>query len=91
MTDKAHLIKIITELKESDGWLYLRDTVIKDDILKAALDLAENKPMTPDEFNFRRGTMHAAKSFCDIPDKVIANLTNELAFDQAMIQAEDEK
>jgi hypothetical protein len=84
MTEAKHVIDILTELKESDGWKYLRDTILKEDILKAALDMAENKPMTPDEFNFRRGSMHAANSFSTMPDKIIDQYAAQLHFDESL-------
>ena len=48
MKDSKNIHDIMVKLKESDGWKYLTETIIKEDILKAALDMAENKPMTPE-------------------------------------------
>ena len=74
----------MTELKESAGWKYLTETILKEDILKAAIDMAENKPMSSDEFNFRRGSMNAANNFSGIPDKIIAKYEGQVKWDEAI-------
>jgi hypothetical protein len=84
MTDTKHIHEIMTKLKESDGWKYLTETIIKEDILKAALDMAENKPMSPEEFNFRRGTMHATHNFSSIPDKIISQYEDQVIWDDKL-------
>ena len=89
MSDTKHIHDIMIKLKESDGWKYLTETIIKEDILKAALDMAENKPMTPDEFNFRRGSMHAAHSFSGIPDKIIAQYEAQVNWDESLEAAKE--
>ena len=89
MSDTKHIHDIMIKLKESDGWKYLTETIIKEDILKAALDMAENKPMTPDEFNFRRGSMHAAHSFSSIPDKIIAQYEAQVNWDESLEAAKE--
>ena len=87
MSTSQHIHQIMSDLKDSAGWKYLTETVIKEDILKAALDMAENKPMTPDEFNFRRGSMHAAHSFSSIPDKIIAQYADQVEWDTKLEEA----
>jgi hypothetical protein len=90
MTDKKHIIKILKELQDHAGWQYLRDEVMQNDILKAALDMAENKPITSDEFNFKRGAMFAAKGFADMPEQVINQLSQEIVFDDALAASKEE-
>jgi len=90
MNETKHIHNIMNELKESEGWKYLTEVVIKEDILKAAIDMSENKPMTPDEFNFRRGSMHAANAFSKIPDKIISQYEDQVNWD-ASLEAAREK
>jgi len=52
--------------------------------------MSENKPMTPDEFNFRRGSMHAANAFSKIPDKIISQYEDQVNWD-ASLEAAREK
>lgn len=89
MSDTKHIHDIMTKLKESDGWKYLTETILKEDILKAALDMAENKPMSSDEFNFRRGSMNAANGFAQIPDKIIAQYQDQVNWDEALEAAKE--
>jgi|TARA_R110000796_G_scaffold10003_3_gene33564 hypothetical protein len=89
MIDTKHIHEIMTKLKESDGWKHLTEVIIKEDILKAALDMAENKPMTPDEFNFRRGSMHAAHNFSSIPDKIISQYEDQVNWDESLAAAKE--
>ena len=89
MSEAKHIIDILTKLKESEGWKYLTDTILKEDILKAALDMAKNDPMSSDEFNFRRGSMFASNSFTGIPDKIIAQYEAQLHWDQSIEEAKD--
>lgn len=89
MTDKAHIIKILDELIAHPGWQYLKEEVMQKDILHAALDMAENKPLSEAEFNFRRGTMFAAKGFTELPQKARDQLDQELNFDSALAASKE--
>lgn len=77
MNVKADL-KAIEDLQKSKGWEIL-SRIMKDEMVAAAMAIAENPMMTLDEINFRRGTIFAAKQLVDLPSKIKLRLENELA------------
>ena len=60
----------LKKLKDSPGWESLKQTM-ESEILRAAFALAENAPITPDQYNFQRGAMWAAKRLLDLPERLI--------------------
>ena len=70
----------LTTLKKSDG-LKLIDEVMKEEILTASFQLSENRNMTMDEINFKRGAMWAARQLKELPDKLILKYKNDLALE----------
>ena len=70
----------LTTLKKSDGWKII-DEVMKEEILTASFQLSENRNMTMDEINFKRGAMWAARQLKELPDKLILKYKNELALE----------
>ena len=77
MNVKADL-KSVEDLQKSKGWEIL-SRIMKDEMVAAAMAIAENPMMTLDEINFRRGTIFAAKQLVDLPSKIKLRLENELA------------
>ena len=59
----------IQELLKSDGWGILSQKM-QEEILSAAYQMAENKMLTIDEINFRRGAMFAARRLMELPDEL---------------------
>ena len=70
----------LTTLKKSDGWKIF-DEVMKEEILTASFQLSENRNMTMDEINFKRGAMWAARQLKELPDKLILKYKNDLALE----------
>lgn len=72
----------IEEMLKSEGWAALKEE-IKNSILQAAYQLADNQNMPLEEVHFRRGSMWAARKFLDLPDSISAILQNEILLDAA--------
>ena len=70
----------LTALQKSDGWKII-DEVMKQEILTASFQLSENRNMTMDEINFKRGAMWAARQLKELPDKLILKYKNDLALE----------
>lgn len=77
MSDREHL-KAVLDLQKSLGWHILAE-VMNQEVVAAAMAIADNPKMTLDEINFRRGTIWAAKQLIDLPVKIQLKLENELA------------
>jgi len=73
---QAHVA--ITALERSKGWKYLHK-VMEQEVLSAAMAIAETPDMSVDEINFRRGSIWAAKSLLSLPEKLKLRLENEIA------------
>jgi hypothetical protein len=74
----ASKIKAINGLTKSQGWNVLRE-IMEEEILQAAMQIAENSNMTLDEINFRRGSIWAAKTMLDLPERLRMKLEAETA------------
>lgn len=77
MTPREQL-KGLLDLQKSPGWKVVTD-VMHDEVVAAAMAIADNPNMSLDEINFRRGTIWAAKQLIDLPLKIQLKLENELA------------
>jgi len=75
-SNQAHVA--LNSLERSKGWQYLRE-VMEQEVLSAAMAIAETPNMPVDEINFRRGSIWAAKSLLDLPQKLKLRLENEIA------------
>lgn len=71
-------LKAVLDLQKSPGWKAVSD-VMADEVVAAAMAIADNPKMSLDEINFRRGTIWAAKQLMDLPAKIQLKLENELA------------
>ena len=80
MTPKAEL-SAIEALEKSKGWIVLRK-VMEDEIVLAAMAIAENPNMSLDEINFRRGSIFAAKALLDMPTRLKSKLYGEVALNK---------
>ena len=80
MTPKAELSSI-EALEKSKGWIVLR-RVMEDEIVSAAMAIAENPNMSLDEINFRRGNIFAAKALLDMPTRLKSKLYGEVALNK---------
>lgn len=77
MTSRERL-KALIDLQVSPGWKVVTD-VMNEEVVAAAMAIADNPKMSLDEINFRRGTIWAAKQLVDLPVKIQLKLENELA------------
>jgi hypothetical protein len=77
MTPKSK-IKAINDLTSSKGWLIIQE-VMQDEILQAAMAIAETPSMPLDEINFRRGSIWAAKTMLELPERLRMKLEAEAA------------
>lgn len=85
---KAEEKRILEELMASSGWKLL-ETKMRDEIVAAAFAMAENKQLTVDEMNFRRGAMWAARRVTELPTNMKTLIDNDLLMDAAMaVEAE---
>lgn len=76
---QAHVA--LNALERSKGWKYLRE-VMEEEVLAAAMAIADTPNMPVDEINFRRGSIWAAKSLLDLPQKLKLRLENEIALSE---------
>ena len=74
--------KKIQELLKSDGWGILSQKM-QEEILSAAYQMAENKMLTIDEINFRRGAMFAARRLMELPTNLDMLLDNEILMESS--------
>jgi hypothetical protein len=79
VTPKAELAAI-EALVKSKGWIVMRK-VMEDEIVSAAMAIAENPNMSLDEINFRRGSIFAAKALVEMPTRLKSKIYGEIALD----------
>jgi|TARA_R110001592_G_C13050865_1_gene740138 hypothetical protein len=71
-------LKAINDLTRSKGWQVISE-IMKEEILSAALAIAETSKMDIDEINFRRGSIWAAKQLLEIPSRLQVRLESDIA------------
>lgn len=81
MTKKEEA-RVLEELLSSNGWGVLQRKM-QDEILTAAYQLADNKQLSVDEINFRRGAMWAARRMIELPTNMKMLIDNELLMEAA--------
>jgi hypothetical protein len=74
-------------MKDSRGWAILMETT-KNDILSAALAMADNPTMTEKEMHYRRGAIAAARNFVNVLDALIQQAENEILLASAERQTQ---
>ena len=62
-------VKALDALVKSTGWRVINE-VMQQEVVDAAMAIAEQPTMSLDEINFRRGSIWAAKSLLDLPTKI---------------------
>lgn len=78
MTNPKSEINAVEALEKSAGWAVMM-RVMNEEILQAAMQIADNPNMSLDEINFRRGSIWAAKRMLEIPARLRVKLESELA------------
>ena len=79
---KQEEARVLEELLSSNGWGILQRKM-QDEILTAAYQLADNKQLSVDEINFRRGAMWAARRMIELPTNMKMLIDNELLMEAA--------
>lgn len=69
-------LRALRELKAHRGWAIIEET-IRQEIVSAALQFADNPLMTEKEVDFRRGAIHASRSVMSVVDTLIAIREND--------------
>ena len=78
MTNPKTDLTSLHALQKSKGWALIKK-VMEDEILQAAMAIADNPNMTLDEINFRRGSIWAAKRMLEMPHRLEMKLNSEIA------------
>ena len=76
------LLKGVETLRASRGWTYLRE-VMEQEIVSAAMGMANNANMSVEEMHFRRGSIWAAKQLLELPDKLQLHLESQIKLEAA--------
>ena len=71
-------LKAINDLTRSKGWQVITE-VMREEMLGAAMSIAESSKMDVDEINFRRGSIWAAKQLLEIPGRLQVRLESDIA------------
>jgi|GEM_PF-1591955 len=80
MDDSAKLTaqkREIEKLTTSRGWAILTETM-RNEMVLAASQIAENRKMDLDEVNFRRGAIWAAQQLLNMPELMLARLEGDI-------------
>ena len=75
-------IDALQKLINSPGWAVLKEAM-QQDIVSAAMAIADNPSMHLDEINFRRGSIWAGKQLLSAPELIITKMQNDDAFDRS--------
>lgn len=76
-------ISDIEKLKSSRGWSRL-EKKMREEITTAAMQIANTPNMTEKEIDFRRGAIWAATQLVELPDRLLMQLRNEHALEDAV-------
>lgn len=75
MSSKAKL-KAVNDLTNSKGWAVVKE-VMEQEVLQAAMAIAQSPQMSLDEINFRRGSIWAATQMLELPERLKMKLEAE--------------
>lgn len=76
------LAKGVETMKNSRGWNYVRE-VMEQEIVSAAMGMANNANMSVEEMHFRRGSIWAAKQLLELPEKLMLHLESQIKLEAA--------
>jgi hypothetical protein len=71
-------IKALDELQKSRGWQTVQ-RIMEQEVVAAAMMIADDPNMTAKEIDFRRGAIWAARQLLNLPDRLKARLETDLA------------
>ena len=89
MTPRQKL-KAIDELMASDGWRVISE-VMQQEIVGAAMGMANSAQMPEAEMHFRRGSIWAANQLVDLPTRLRHKLQSEAALSENLGDPDDSK
>lgn len=81
-------LKALDGLTRSRGWEIVNQ-VMRDEIVSAAMAIADSPNMSLDEINFRRGAIWAAKQMLAIPVRLQQKLEADLALSSPLRDEDD--
>lgn len=76
------LHKGVETMKNSRGWVYMRE-IMEQEIVSAAMGMANNANMPVEEMHFRRGSIWAAKQLLELPEKLLLHLEAQVKLEAA--------
>jgi hypothetical protein len=76
------LFKGVETLENSRGWTYVRE-VMEQEIVSAAMGMANNANMSVEEMHFRRGSIWAAKQLLELPERLKLHLESQIKLESA--------
>lgn len=79
-------MKAVDALTKSKGWAVVQE-VMEQEILQAAMAIAETANMPIDEINFRRGAIWAGNRMLELPQRLRMKLESE----SALLNLDDSK
>ena len=79
-------LKLVKELKESDGWKYL-ETVMQTEIIQASCAISDVILLALEVYQYRRGAIWAARKLVELPDALQRKLEDEVRMEA--LQDED--
>jgi len=79
-SDARAKLKHIDALTKSKGWQHIRE-VMQQELVSAAMAIANDPNMTEKEVDFRRGSIWAGHQLLDLPNRLRMRLEAEAALD----------
>ncbi len=75
-------LKALDTLLASRGWALVND-VMREEIVQAAMLIAENPTMSEKEVDYRRGAIWAAKQLLELPTRLRARIESTVILESA--------
>jgi selenophosphate synthase len=79
-------LQSIEAMSASEGW-NLTKSIMREELLAAAIDLSSKMVMDKSELDFRRGMIYAANALINLPER----MKNKLSADIAILEFEELK
>ena len=81
-----HIIKIMEELKATDGWKFLIDQARSEQDSFIRETCKPSFPFDPMIHNYNRGILQATNSWLEMPDTIISTSKSKLPLESLIIQ-----
>ena len=76
------LLALLDDLEKHEGWIYIQDTM-KEEVISAAMKLADNPNQTEKITDYQRGAIWAGRQLLEILPKLRVRLQNEILVEVA--------